>query len=323
MIAAKSFQAASPGKVILFGEHAVVYGRPAIAVPVTQVQAEVTVCLDAESAPGGRIISSETGLNARLDEMPSDFWGRVVVRSVCQAAGLPGSPRFTMRIRSTIPVAAGLGSGAAVATAAIRALAAYFGLDPPAEQVNLMAFEVEKGHHGTPSGIDNTVVTYAKPVFFVRGRTLETLQVGRSFEIVIADTGVPSPTAATVADVRTGWLREPDKFERLFDQAGDIAVQARAAIEEGHPNRLGPLMNANHAALQAMGVSSPDIDRLVATALTSGAAGAKLSGGGRGGNLIAMPGDQSAENIAQNMKRAGALRTIITQIEKSRHDNPT
>ncbi len=311
-------KASAPGKVILFGEHAVVYGRPAIAVPVIQVQAAVEVRRDERSVPGGLIFSPQAGLDDRIEDLGPEFWGAVVLRYVCQAAGLEHAPPFTMHIRSTIPVAAGLGSGAAVAVAAIRALAEFLNLDLPLEQVNTIAFEVEKIHHGNPSGIDNSVVSFEKPVYFERSKSLEILEVGRAFTIVIADTGKPSRTSLAVGDVRAGWMRNPEKYERLFDEAGAIAAQARAAIERGRTERLGALMNANHAILQAMEVSSPELDRLVQAAWESGASGAKLSGGGRGGNLIALPGPRAAEKVAMALEKAGAARTIVTEIARSK-----
>ncbi len=192
-----AISATAPGKVILFGEHAVVYGRPAIAVPVTQVKARAVVTAAPRGAPGEvRLLAPDIGLDAILEELGSADPLAAAIREVASTLKVKQFPACTIKITSTIPVAAGMGSGAAVSVALIRALSAFFGHPLPDEKVSALAFEIEKIHHGTPSGIDNTVVTYSMPVYFVKGKPIETLQVRRPFTIVIGDTGVSSPTGA-------------------------------------------------------------------------------------------------------------------------------
>jgi mevalonate kinase len=207
-----------------------------------------------------------------------------------------------------------LGSGAAVSAALIRALSAFLGCPFSDDQVCALTYEIEKIHHGTPSGIDNTVITYARPVYFVKGQPLQQLQVGRPFTILIGDTGIRSPTAQSVRDVRRAWQAEKSTYEALFDSTGAIADSARQAIESGAVELLGPLMDANHGLLRKMGVSSPELDTLVVTARKAGALGAKLSGGGRGGNMIALVQPARAEGLAAALQQAGAARTIITRV---------
>lgn len=303
----------APGKIILFGEHAVVYGQPAIAVPVTHVRAEARI----EPTRGGdsaRILAPGVGLDTRVEDLPRSHPLTVALRGVLSACGIGELPPFTLTIQSTIPVAGGMGSGAAVSVAVIRAVSAFLGHPLPDEQVNALAYEVEKLHHGTPSGIDNTVITYARPVYFVRGQPIETFTVPTPFTIVIADTGVPSSTAITVGNVRKGWQADPDRFNPWFERVGQLVRAARHAIESGAPRTLGPLMDENHALLQQMGVSSPELDRLVEAARGAGALGAKLSGGGGGGNMIALVEAESAEKVAEALRNAGAVRTIVTEI---------
>lgn len=311
--------ASAPGKIILFGEHAVVYGRPAIAVPVSQVQARATVMANPAGAPGQmRIQAPDVRLDANLDSLPPQHPIGTAVHLVLQALGISRLPACTLRITSTIPVAAGLGSGAAVSVATIRAVAGSLGRKLPPQQVSALAYEVEKLHHGTPSGIDNTVITYAMPVYFVRppegSPSIETFPVPAPFTLVIGDTGVHSPTAVAVSDLRKAWQMDPDYFELLFDHAGQLALAARRLIEAGEPLDLGPLMDENHAILRRMGVSSPELDRLVAAARAAGALGAKLSGGGRGGNMIALVEPGSAAQVAQALIQAGAKGTLVTQV---------
>ena len=306
--------ATAPGKIILFGEHAVVYGQPAIAVPVMDVRAEAIV-EPARSTDRGRILAPGVGLDTRLRDLPADHPLATALRGVLSACGVAASPPFQLTIQSTIPVAGGMGSGAAVSVAVIRAFSAFLGHPLPNEQVNALAYEVEKLHHGTPSGIDNTVITYARPVYFVRGQPIETFSVPTPFTILIADTGIASSTAITVGDVRKSWQADLDTYNRIFQGVGNLVMKARRAIEAGTPDILGPLMDENHTQLQTLGVSSPELDRFVEAARAAGALGAKLSGGGRGGNMIALVKPGAASQVAEGLRAAGAVRTILTEVE--------
>ena len=312
-----AFTASAPGKIILFGEHAVVYGQPAIAIPVTQVCAKATVTPKIkEDSKQVQVLAPDVGLDSSLEDLPSEHPIGAAIKRVISVLKVDHLPTCTIKITSTIPVASGLGSGAAVSVAVIRALAGFLGQPLPDEEVSALAYEIEKIHHGTPSGIDNTVVTYAQPVYFVKGQLVETFEVAEPFTILIADTGIPALTKESVSDVRVAWQADPKTYERWFAAAGSIAKTARQAIESGHPEWLGPLMNENHELLQEMGVSSPELDHLVRTAKESGAWGAKLSGGGRGGNMITLVETHQAETIAKKLQTAGAVHTITTTVER-------
>ena len=320
----------APGKVILSGEHAVVYGRPALAVPVTQVQAEAVVEAG-ETDAGLTIIAADLGETIVVRAAPDDHPLATAARLTLVKLNLD-DPDWRITVRSTIPIASGMGSGAAVSAAVVRALAeaATRGQGsgirsqasggnhqpsaiPPAE-VSALVYEVERLHHGTPSGIDNTVVVYGQPVYFVRGQPPQTFHIGRPFTLAIADSGVASPTRIAVGDVRRAWEREPARFEDLFDRIATIVEAARAAIADGEPDRLGPLMDHNHALLQEIGVSCPELDALVAAARAAGALGAKLSGGGRGGNMIALLTAEMAPRVAEALRTAGAVRVLVTEV---------
>jgi mevalonate kinase len=305
--------ASAPGKIILFGEHAVVYGRPAIAAPVTQVHADVEVT-DSHQ-PGIWIDAPDISLHAELGSLPDSHPLSVLIIGTFKAVGITYKLPLIIHIHSTIPVASGLGSGAAVSVAIARALSAHRGLPLTDDQVSQLAYGTEAIYHGTPSGIDNTVVTYDCPVYFVKGQMIETLRVGAPFNIVIGDTGIPAPTKESVGDLRRLWERDLDYWEKIFDQVGDLAQRARGAIETGDSSLLGELMNQNHELLQTMTVSSPDLDRLVHVARSTGALGAKLSGGGRGGNMIALVKPDRAEVIANALRTVGAKNTIITTVQ--------
>ena len=304
--------ASAPGKIILFGEHAVVYGRPALAVPVTQVHVEVNVSDSA--SPGIWIDASDVDLHAELNTLPSDHPIASVIHNFLFLSRVSTFPNLEIKITSTIPVASGLGSGAAVTVALTRALASHLDRSMTDAEVNAFAYEIEKLHHGTPSGIDNTVVTYAKPVYFVKGEPIEVFKVGKPFTILIADTGIAAPTKESVGDVRRLWREDKSRWETIFDKIGEISFTARRAIDAGKPEFLGGLMNENHALLQTLTVSSPELDRLVESARGAGALGAKLSGGGRGGNIIALVDSETAAPVSLALRETGARNTITTQV---------
>lgn len=318
-------QASAPGKIILFGEHAVVYGRPAIAAPVTQAKAKVTV-KSARPGSGLVLVAADLEMRAALDTAPVDDPLAAAARLTLAHVDAP-CPDAVAVIRSTIPIASGLGSGAAVSTALVRGLAEFLGLKLPPAEVSAIVFEVEKIHHGTPSGIDNTVIAYEQPVYFVRDprgsehARIEPLRVGARFKLLIADTGVSSPTRLVVEDVRRGWQREPARYEALFDQIGAIAEAGRGAIERGEVEALGPLMDENHELLVELGVSSSRLNRLLAAARSAKALGAKLSGGGRGGNMLALVeeagADAAGERLTEALKNAGAVNVIETIVTPS------
>lgn len=305
-------KSSAPGKVILFGEHAVVYGRPALAVPVTQVRAEANVS-DAPR-PGVWIDAPDIGLHTELSSLPSDHPLAAVIHNLFFVLGIDPFPNLQIKVSSSIPIASGLGSGAAVSVALIRALSSFLHRPLSDEQISAFAYEIEKLHHGTPSGIDNTVVTYAMPVYFVKGQPIETFRVGQPFTLVIGDTGISAPTKESVGDVRKLWQADQEKWDEVFDKVGEIVQKARETIESGKWEELSELMNQNHALLQEMTVSSPELDTLVEAARAAGALGAKLSGGGRGGNMIALVTPESAATVSSSLKDAGAKRTIITQV---------
>lgn len=305
-------QSSAPGKVILFGEHAVVYGEPAIAVPVWAVTAKATV----EPAPPGSgltLVAADLGQQFTLSTAPPQDPLAVAARLTLGHLSAP-IPDARVVVQSSIPIASGLGSGAAVATALVQALADFVGRPLSRAEVSNLVFEVEKIHHGTPSGIDNTVIAYEQPVYFARTADSEPrpLSVGAPFTLLIADSGLPSPTRRLVSQVRRGWRREPTRYETLFKKMGDIARAAHRKIEAGDIAAVGHLMDSNHALLIQLGVSSPTLNVLVEAAREAGACGAKLSGAGRGGNMIALVNPAVAEEVAETLREAGAVRVIHT-----------
>ncbi|MHB1294759.1 MAG: mevalonate kinase [Anaerolineae bacterium] len=310
--------ASAAGKVILLGEHAVVYGRPAIAVPLSDVRAVAEVT--ERATPGVRILAADLGqaLDLPLDPSQDDDPLQVTVRNALERLGVPlRDAALQVAVRSEIPIARGLGSGTAVATAIVRALATHHGAQLAPEEVSELVFRTEILLHGSPSGVDNTVVAYERPVYFKRGTPVELFDLGAPLHLVVGDTGIPARTRDAVADVRRDWSAEPALYERLFDEAGGLVDQARQAVGAGDTASLGRLMDRNQALLLDLGVSSPELDRLVAAARSAGALGAKLSGGGRGGCMVALATPERISHIMAALQAAGAAGVVYTTVQQS------
>ena len=312
--------ASAPAKAILFGEHAVVYGVPAIAVPLSQLRAyghmetteqPLTIVAADLTRPPFRLGDGET--------YPSDPLARMTGMTLQHLRAVSVAGKIT--IKSDIPVASGLGSGAAVSAALGRAIGRLLNITIPDDALNRLVFEVEKLHHGSPSGIDNTVIVYEKPLYFVKGQASEFINIGVPFRIVLADSGVASLTRDAVADVRDRYQRQPRQTATIFEEIREVVTGARAAIERGDMHRLGQLMIENHSLLQSMHVSSPELDRLVEAALQAGARGAKLSGGGRGGYMLALVDEDTLPLVKRSLLEAGAKRVIATHVGERGHSD--
>ena len=313
--------ASASGKTILLGEHSVVYGRPAIAVPVSDVRATVEITDLAPigiDSPGVVIVAEDLGQTYDLEAISEDLVARplqTTVLNTFEHLGLsPRDRHLRIAIRSQIPIARGLGSGTAVATALVRSLALHYGQSIPLRVTSDLVYETERILHGTPSGIDNTVIAFEKPVYFVKGERRDIFWVARSLTLLVADTGIASKTRDTVAAVRALWEADERRYEALFDEIGDAVREARQAAIDGELEQLGTSMNRNHLLLQELTVSSPELDCLVSAALRAGALGAKLSGGGRGGCMIALVDKRTREDVFSALLLANARAVIATTV---------
>lgn len=310
----QSVTATAPGKVILLGEHAVVYGRPAIVVPVWQTVATAQV---QAGPPGGGcvLVAHDLGETIRLAESGDEQPLALVTRLALTQLGIQDEPDWRIDLRSTIPIAGGLGSGAAISTALVRAIFAQAGRPATPQAVSSIVYESERIYHGTPSGIDNTVVAYGAPIWFVRGQPPQVFVPAVPFTLVIADSGIYSPTKETVGDVRAAWQTETARYEALFDAVAALVHAARRALAAGDLLTLGLLMDENQEILAHLGVSSPPLERLIAAARAAGALGAKLSGGGRGGNVTCLVAEDRVAAVEAALLAAGAVRVVVTRVE--------
>ncbi len=313
--------ASAPGKVILCGEHAVVYGQPAIALPLLDIRATAVV----EAAPAGSgIICAMPDVDEQSTFAPTEAHPlATLLRLTLARLGVAAALDLRITLRSAIPIASGMGSGAALGAALVKALATHFDVPLSVADISTLVYESERFFHGTPSGIDNTVVSYEQAIWFMRGQpdaersslpTITPIEVGRPFTLVIADTGVRAPTHVTVGAVRERWQAAPQEFDALFAEIGRLVGEIRAYIAAGRIVELGQALNHNQALLREIGVSSPELEQLIAAAHAAGALGAKLSGGGGGGIMLALVEATSQAAVVRALVEAGAVRVLQTVV---------
>ena len=290
------------GKVILLGEHAVVYGRPALA-------AGLGLGLEVEVTAGGGAFRVESDLAL----LAGDPRPAALAAEAARALGI--EPRgLVLRIRSELPAGAGLGSSAALAIAVLRALAAAVGRRlEPGEELGL-GRRLEAIFHGHPSGIDPAAAAEGGSgcIRFVRGEppTITRLRTPRPLPLVIA-LGPARSTGAAVGGLRTRWEADRARCERLFDEVAAVVEAGARAAEAGDLPALGRAFDENQALLGALGVSAPEVETRAAAARGAGALGAKLTGGGAGGAVIALAAEP--ERVAAEL-RAQQIKTIVVRV---------
>jgi hydroxymethylglutaryl-CoA reductase len=276
-------QGVAAGKVILLGEHAVVYGRHAVALPIA---AAVTA-------------------NVVADDSLTDPYCRNIVRLVRQELAIEGDA-FGVDVRCILPPAMGLGSSAAIAVAIIRAISSSLDLALDDERVNSLALSCETLAHGTPSGIDNSISTYSVPMLFSNknGLEIDELELQETPPLLIAFSKQRGLTHEQVAGVRSRYESSSDFYEKVFDQIDALSLAGANALRNAEYRELGQMMNVCHGLLNAIEVSTPEIESIVSIARSAGAVGAKLTGGGGGGSVIALcPG--AIEDVRAALMVAG------------------
>jgi len=309
-------ESTAPGKLILLGEHAVVYGQPAIALPCAAVAVHVGV----SPSDGPLTVTSAQGdgrpaLVVHIADAPEDDFIAAAVRAALAARGRDAaSAPWHLALSSTIPEGRGMGSSAAVAVALVKAICTACGEDAEPEEARELAMAGERLAHGRASGIDPAVVAYARPIRFHNG-VVTPLRVREPLAFVVADSGESGGTHEAIAGVRARRDRQPGTYDGWFARIGGLVGDAVAALASGDVLRLGRLMDTNHLILQALGVSTPRLDRLVGAARSAGALGAKLSGGGGGGIVVALVRDDALEAVSQALQQAGATRVIVTRVD--------
>jgi mevalonate kinase len=300
------------GKAILFNEHFVVYGVPAIVSAI----GKYTVA-KAQSFEESRLHlidnrNATPGYKEDKKDQQKDS-----VRRIIEKMGLNFSDEgVEVELAGTLYAASGIGASAASCVAMARALSECFQLDLTDEEINQIAYEGEKGYHGTPSGIDNTASTFGGLIWFEKKENpvMDRIDIMNRVEIVMGNTGKVADTTAAVAGVRNRKESHPDKYAEIFKRAENIAYLAKQAFIDEDLHEIGKLMNENHKLLQQIEVSSKELDFLVRLAKDYGAYGAKLTGGGLGGNMIALtPGRKLQDEVANAIEKEG-FQTLKTSI---------
>ncbi len=300
------------GKVILLGEHAVVYGSHAIAAPIPLAMQAV---VNDSPEEGIHLIISRWGVEERLQKGKEYRYS--IFKSLNLILNELGLAKENMKIEvfPYVPRAMGLGGSASLAVAIIRALAQKFKLNLSLEEISQLAFKSEQIVHGTASGIDNTLSTYGKFLLFRKGNPpfIKEMQVPKPIRIVIGLTWSESLTAKMVARVRKAWENNKRLYNHIFKEIDRLVLQGVKAIEQYDLPQLGELMNINQGLLNALQVSGREIEELVEIARANGALGAKLTGGGGGGAIIALC-PENAEKVATAIRNAG-YRAYITDLK--------
>ncbi len=288
------------GKVILLGEHFVVHNAPAIAIPLTAVGTQVQI----HTAPELDRPLLDTPLEADRRAQSQEL-----LELACQALELGDRP-WRVSVRSDLPIRCGLGSSAAFAVALVQALVRAGGVNLSLAAQRARVRELERQVHGTPSGIDDTVIAHRRPVWFVKGLPPRFLPWGSGLRCLLANSGAPGATGAAVAAVAELGRSDPEGLAALTGRSAKLSQRGLTALLAGDPQWLGALMNDNHALLQQLGVSTPGLDRLVQAARDAGAHGAKLTGSGGGGFTVALVDPQRRESTTRALLEAGATQVL-------------
>jgi len=300
------------GKAILFNEHFVVYGLPAI---VSAIGKYTVAKVDSLNKPGWELEDNRKATpNYKEEKMGQQ---KESINHILNKMGIDTSKNgIKIILNGNLYAASGIGASAASCVAIARALSEHFNLNLSDDEINEAAYEGEKGYHGTPSGIDNTASTFGGLIWFEKGenKVMDKLSIPNPIEIVMGNTGKVADTSAAVAGVRERKEKNHEKYNEIFDRAENIAYLAKNALLNEDHKEVGKLMNENHKLLQQIEVSSRELDFLVKLARDAGALGAKLTGGGLGGNIIALtPGRELQDTVANAIEKEGfqTLKTVI------------
>ena len=285
--------------MILLGEHAVVHGRPALVVGLAR---RVSVRVVPRAVPERELPGEDRRVHTAVERAAAAF-------AIAPEAG------FAIEVGGDLPVAVGLGSSAALSVALVRALAASAGVLLSAARLDEVAYELERIFHGTPSGVDVAAAARGSALWFEIGPPRRTVPVAlaRSLTFVVALTGSRHETARTVGSLRERAAAHPEVYAPVFDAIGKLVETARRALEGGDWPKLGRLMTMNHELLRALGVSTAELDELVARAVGAGAFGAKLTGGGGGGAAVVLAGDDPTA-VVEALRTAG-YEAFVQRIE--------
>jgi mevalonate kinase len=308
--------ASACAKLILLGEHAVVYGEPALAIPFSGLRARAAV----EAwigAPSGRIhvFARELDLDDEWSALPENNLIRSALSLVLTELEIERLPTCKLQLNCEIPISGGLGASAALAVAVMRAFSAFLGHPLNTERLNALAYKSETLMHGTPSGIDNTVVVYEQPIIFARDRGFAVIRPAGDLHFLVADSGVKKATAQTVSQLAQDYTQNPGGIGPILRDIGQLSMEGVYALNQGDLPALGEALNANQELLSRLNLSCPELDALVFAARKAGALGAKLTGGGKGGHMLALVQPEALDQVRAALLQAGAPHVYQTLLK--------
>lgn len=297
----------SHGKLILMGEHSVVYGYPGIAIPFPATQVAISI-----KPTAGECWVNSDYYTGPFSQAPKEMaYLAQVIDWTFDSLQKPKESLY-YQVDSTIPIGKGMGSSAALAVALVRGLADYLNQDLPDQVLQRMVDQGEAIVHGKSSGLDTLMTRSLNPVRYCKGQAPKALAIQLDAYLVVADSGLVGATKEAVHRVAQLKLSQPAFFDHCMEQMTDLVHQAIQALASNDQEGLGGLMTYNHYYLSRLGVSTPVLDQLVRAAWRQGALGAKLTGGGLGGSVLALASNQeSAQRVRQALVQAGAETTWI------------
>ncbi len=294
------------GKTILFGEHFVVYGLPAVASAIS----DITTATVAKGEKGLELIDNRPAIEGYKTKKQGEITRGLDLIMKFLKIDLEKTP-LKITLAGNLKCVSGVGASAALASSIARALNEEFSLGLDDDGINEVAYEGEKGSAGTPSGIDNTCSTYGGMLVFEKNleggpNKIDLLEVKEPIKIVLASTGITQETKEVVADVKAEKEKNSEEYGKIFAEYKDVFDEGLAALKEGHIEKLGELMDRNQELLRKINVSCDEIEKIISVAKENGALGAKLTGTGRGGLVICLaPDEETQERIAKAVEAAG------------------
>lgn len=293
----------APGKIILFGEHAVVYKHPAIAAAIDlRAKSSITASSKQISVLSVPDLFPKKPFDLNLTSFPETLTAlKFVIDSLLEVTESSKNP--TIEISSQIPPSAGLGSSAAVSVSLIASLSKFLGMNINLHEINKLAYESEKIIHSFPSGIDNTISTYGGGILYENGVMKElSFQLSSNY-VVIINSLIPRNTKDLVENVRKKYEKNPNAIQGIFHNIHNIVIDAEKALKAGDLTQIGELMSSNHQLLSDLGVSHRTLDEIVKILAEKRALGSKLTGAGGGGCVISLFDDyHRATEVVELMK---------------------
>ena len=303
------------GKAILLGEHAVVYGQPAIAIPISSRRVTVRITPNLSGQSGKmRIIAPMLDLDLDFLALPESYPIYQAISLSLKELEIEQIPACTLNISTNLAVSSGLGFSAALAVAVVKALAEFLGHPFDLETVNRLAFICETFVHGHPSGIDNTTVTYEKPIFFQKGIEPTMLKPNKALHFVLADSGIRKSTHDTIAQLGEELTLNTNFVQPRIEEIGNLVRKASREFTSGNLAHQAYLINRNQEILRELNLSCPELDRLIEIALENGALAAKLTGGGKGGHMLALVEESQIENVFLALNQASGGKAFQTSL---------